>query len=211
MIGQDVYESRGVRGLGDGYGERVSGTFPNASFVDTVSFRSDIDSYWGVMFRCENRAMWEDYQYLTLTVTFEDHSEYTSAILKYNEDEGAYFADGTDTLFNHMNAHYEEHATITVTQATATEIVVTTQPSDTTVTAGDTLVLTAEVTGSEPIEWQWQRNGANVVNKSGTGLVAEYTATVSASSVAEYQCYFKNAAGTVFTDIALVTVNESEV
>src|SRR6266478_59870 len=101
----------------------------------------------------------------------------------------------------------------TVTSAAATLTVnaapvapgITTQPTNQTVTAGQTATFTVAANGTAPLVYQWQKNGANVTGAT----AASYTtpATTTADSGSAFRVVVTNTAGTVTSSAATLTVN----
>src|SRR6266581_1519973 len=86
---------------------------------------------------------------------------------------------------------------------------ITTQPGNQTVTAGQTATFTVVATGTAPLAYQWQKNGANI----GGATAASYTtpATTTADSGSAFAVVVTNTAGTVTSAAATLTVNAAAV
>jgi hypothetical protein len=82
---------------------------------------------------------------------------------------------------------------------------ITTQPANQTVTAGQTATFSVAATGTAPLSYQWQKNGANI---SGATL-ASYTtpATTTSDSGSTFKVVVTNSAGTATSNAAMLTVN----
>jgi hypothetical protein len=82
---------------------------------------------------------------------------------------------------------------------------ITAQPVSQTVTAGQTATFSVAATGSAPLTYQWQKNGAAI---SGANS-ASYTtpATTTADNGAKFTVAIKNAAGSVTSSAASLSVN----
>jgi hypothetical protein len=80
-----------------------------------------------------------------------------------------------------------------------------TQPMSQTVTTGQTATFSAMATGTAPLTYQWQKNGANI---SGA-MSSSYTtpATTMADSEEQFRVMVSNAAGSVTSNTATLTVN----
>jgi hypothetical protein len=80
-----------------------------------------------------------------------------------------------------------------------------TQPMGQTVTAGQTATFSVVASGTTPLTYQWQKNGANI---SG-GTAASYTtpAMTTADSGSTFSVVVNNTAGTATSTSATVTVN----
>ncbi len=81
---------------------------------------------------------------------------------------------------------------------------ITTQPVGQTVLAGQTVTLTAAASGSPTPTYQWQLNGANLANATGSTLVLANIGTTQAGS---YTVVVSNPVGSVTSNPANVTVN----
>ena len=82
---------------------------------------------------------------------------------------------------------------------------ITTQPTNATVTAGQTATFSVVAAGSSPLGYQWQENGANI-----SGAVASsYTtpATSTSDSGSTFDVVVTNAAGNITSNPASLTVN----
>ena len=88
---------------------------------------------------------------------------------------------------------------------TATAPIITTDPADQTVTAGQTATFTVVAGGSAPLNFQWQRNGVAIAQATG----ASYTtpATITSDSGAAFSVVVANSLGTVSSRSATLTVN----
>jgi hypothetical protein len=98
----------------------------------------------------------------------------------------------------------------TVTSATATLTVhvtpsITTQPANVTVTAPASATFTVVVSGTAPFSYQWRRNGVNIGGATGASYVLNPTA--GTDSGATFDVVVSNAAGSVTSTIATLTVN----
>ncbi len=80
---------------------------------------------------------------------------------------------------------------------------ITKQPSGGLISAGSTLTLQVTATGTEPLSYQWRRNGVDIPGATGaTYSVDNFTAAASG----EYRVVVSNAAGSVTSEPAMVTV-----
>ena len=81
---------------------------------------------------------------------------------------------------------------------------ISTQPASLTVTAGQTATFTVAASGTAPLSYQWQKNGADIAGAT----AASYTtpATTSADSGATFNVVIENSAGTVTSSTATLTV-----
>jgi len=81
---------------------------------------------------------------------------------------------------------------------------ITTQPSDQTVTVGQTSTFSVNATGSTPLTYQWQRNGADIPGATGSSYALS-TAT-AVDNGAKFRCIVSNAFGIVTSNDATLTV-----
>ena len=95
-------------------------------------------------------------------------------------------------------------ATLTVTTA-AVAPTITTQPVNQTVTAGQTATFTVVAAGTAPLNYQWQKNGADIAGATGASYTTPATATTDSGST--FDVVVTNAAGTVTSSAATLTVN----
>jgi PKD repeat protein len=81
---------------------------------------------------------------------------------------------------------------------------VTSQPSDQTVTEGQTASFTVSASGTAPLTYQWQKNGANLSGANGTSYTTP--PVTMAESGSTYRCVVTNAVGTTTSAAATLTV-----
>jgi hypothetical protein len=96
-------------------------------------------------------------------------------------------------------------ATLTVNSVIATAPSITTQPTSRTVTAGQTATFSVTTSGTAPLIFQWQKNAANISGATS----ASYTtpATTTSDNGANFTVGVSNAAGSVTSSAAILTVN----
>ena len=99
-------------------------------------------------------------------------------------------------------------ATLTVT-TTAVVPIITTQPTSQTVTSGQTATFTAVASGTAPLSYQWQKNGANIAGATAANYTTPVTATSDSAST--FAVVVSNTAGTVTSAAATLTVNAAGV
>src|SRR5712664_84530 len=102
--------------------------------------------------------------------------------------------------------------TITSTPATLTVNVppsITAQPASQTLTAGQMATFSVTATGTSPLLYQWQKNGAPI----GGATSASYTTptTTSSDNSAQFIVAVSNSAGSVNSNAAILTVNATPV
>ena len=99
-------------------------------------------------------------------------------------------------------------ATLTVTAATVAPSI-TTQPASQTVTAGKTATFSVVATGTAPLSYQWQKNGAAINGAT----AASYTtpATTTSDNGSTFKVMVTNSAGNITSSSATLTVNAAPV
>ncbi len=91
---------------------------------------------------------------------------------------------------------------------------VTTQPANQTVTAGQTATFSVAASGTVPLTYQWQKNGAAITSAIATSYttpVTSYTTpvTTTGDSGEMFRVVVSNSAGNVTSNSAMLTVNPS--
>jgi PQQ-like domain len=89
-----------------------------------------------------------------------------------------------------------------VSMATAPSI--TAQPADTSVTLGQPAMYSVTATGSSPLTYQWQMNGAAIAGAASSSYTTPATALTDSGNT--YQVVISNSAGSVSSRAALLTV-----
>jgi Bacterial Ig domain/Putative Ig domain/Immunoglobulin domain/Right handed beta helix region len=86
---------------------------------------------------------------------------------------------------------------------------ISSEPSNQTVTAGQTSTFSVAATGTAPLSYQWQKNGANVAG----AVSSSYTtpATTTSDSGSTFDVVVSNGAGSVTSNSATLTVNAAPV
>jgi len=82
--------------------------------------------------------------------------------------------------------------------------VITTQPVSQTVTAGQTATFTVAGTGTAPMSYQWQKNGAAI--SGATSSTYQTPVTAASDNGSQFTVVMSNAAGTVTSNSATLTV-----
>jgi Immunoglobulin domain len=86
---------------------------------------------------------------------------------------------------------------------------ITTQPASLTVTAGQTATFSVAATGTAPLAYQWQKNGAAISGATATSYTTPVTAT--ADNGETFRVVVSNTAGSITSNSATLTVNPSTV
>ena len=99
-------------------------------------------------------------------------------------------------------------ATLTVNPASVAPTI-TAQPTSQTVTAGQSATFTVSATGTAPLSYQWQKNGANI--SAATSSTYTTPATTTSDSGSTFDVIVSNSSGSVTSSTATLTVNASAV
>jgi Immunoglobulin domain len=120
-------------------------------------------------------------------------------------DSGSMFAV---LVSNSAGSVTSRQAALTVSGA-ASAPTITTQPASLTVTSGQTAAFSVVATGTAPLSYQWQKNGANIAGAN----AASYTtaATTSAENGSTFDVFVSDSAGNVISHQATLTVTTSAV
>src|SRR5208282_2607238 len=96
-------------------------------------------------------------------------------------------------------------ATLTVNPATPTAPSITQQPTNQTVTAGQTATFSVIATGTAPLSYQWQKGGSAITGAT----MATYTsaATTTSETGSQFSVVVSNAIGSKTSNSATLTVN----
>src|SRR5258706_16000365 len=86
---------------------------------------------------------------------------------------------------------------------------ITTQPASQTVTAGQSATFTVGGTGTLPLSYQWQKNSTNITGATSSSYTTPATATADNNST--FDVVVSNAAGSVASNAATLTVNPAAV
>jgi hypothetical protein len=100
-------------------------------------------------------------------------------------------------------------ATLTVNAVTAVKPAITTQPSNRTVTVGQTATFTVVATGTPAPTYQWRTDGANISGATSATYVT--SATVAVDSGTKFDVVVSNSAGSVTSNSATLTVNAAPI
>src|SRR5215472_12260846 len=86
---------------------------------------------------------------------------------------------------------------------------ITTQPASQTVTAGQTATFTVVASGTAPLSYQWQKNGANIAGATSSSYTTPVTTTSDSGST--FDVVVSNTAGSATSNAATLTVNPAPV
>ena len=99
-------------------------------------------------------------------------------------------------------------ATLTVNAASSAPNI-TTQPANQTVTAGQTATFSVTATGTAPLTYQWQKNGAAITGATAASYTTPVTTT--ADSGEQFRVMVSNTVGSMMSNTATLTVNPGTV
>jgi Domain of unknown function (DUF4082)/Domain of unknown function (DUF4091)/Abnormal spindle-like microcephaly-assoc'd, ASPM-SPD-2-Hydin/Immunoglobulin I-set domain len=116
---------------------------------------------------------------------------------------GVYGALGTRPTYTHQAANYWVDVVFKGTSSTLPKI--SSEPANKTVTVGQTASFSVTATGTTPLSYQWQKNGAAI----GGATSSSYTtpATTSADNGALFAVVVSNSVGKVTSSSATLTIN----
>src|SRR6266481_3560246 len=86
---------------------------------------------------------------------------------------------------------------------------ITTQPASQTVTAGQSAIFTVGGTGTLPLSYQWRKNSTNITGATSSSYTTPATTTADNNST--FDVVVSNAAGSVTSNAATLTVNPAAV
>ncbi len=120
-------------------------------------------------------------------------------------DNGAQF---TVVLSNSVGSVSSSVAMLTVSAASVPPSI-TAQPASQTVTAGQTATFSVAATGTAPLTYQWKKNSAVISGVNSSSYITPVT--MSSDSGAQFTVVVSNAAGSVTSSAAMLTVSAASV
>ena len=84
---------------------------------------------------------------------------------------------------------------------------ITQQPQSRTVHVGDEVIFSVSASGTAPLGFQWQKDGVDITGATGTSYTIASTVENDAG---DYKCVVSNLFGTVFSDVAVLTIDLSQ-
>jgi Immunoglobulin domain len=118
-------------------------------------------------------------------------------------DNGARFAA---VVTNPAGSVTSNNATLTVNPALIPPLI-TTQPADQTVAVAETAMFSVTATGTGTLRYQWMKNGVNISGATGRSYTTP--PTTMADNGARFAVVVSNAAGSVTSNNATLTVNSA--
>lgn len=92
---------------------------------------------------------------------------------------------------------------------TQTAPTITSQPQNATVTAGQTATFSVTASGTEPLSYQWRRNGTAIAGATSSSYTT--AATIASDSGAQFNVMVSNGAGSATSNTAVLTVTTGHV
>ena len=118
---------------------------------------------------------------------------------------GVYGTLGTHPVATHQAANYWVDVVFEATSSTAPSI--SSQPASKTVTLGQTASFSVTATGTTPLSYQWQKNGAAISGATSSSYTTP--ATTSTDGGAQFAVVVSNSLGKVTSSSATLTVNSA--
>lgn len=81
---------------------------------------------------------------------------------------------------------------------------ITTHPANQTVSPGQSVTFSVHATGTAPLTYQWQKNGANIAGATSSSNTLSSVASTDSGAV--YRCHVSNSAGSMFSNGAVLSV-----
>jgi uncharacterized repeat protein (TIGR02543 family) len=172
-----------------------------ADVFTIISWGSHATSVTGVVYGSESLTPGEDYTIVSNKLIL--YQEYLSGL---NLTEG-------DTV--ELDIIFNDSSVLTLTVNVVSSHIpvaptITTHPISQTITEGQSVTFTVVATGDEPLSYQWKKDGDNLTDGGRISGATTATLTISnaqASDAGSYTVVVTNAAGSVTSDAATLTVN----
>jgi hypothetical protein len=119
--------------------------------------------------------------------------------------DGVYGTLGSYPAYTHQAANYWVDVVFKATSSTAPSI--SSQPASKTVVLGQTASFSVTATGTTPLSYQWQKNGAAISGATSSSYTTP--ATVSTDNGALFAVVVSNSVGKVTSSSATLTVNSA--
>lgn len=119
--------------------------------------------------------------------------------------DGVYGTLGAYPVYTHQAANYWVDVVFKATSSTAPSI--SSQPTSKTVVLGQTASFSVTVTGTTPLSYQWQKNGAAISGATSSSYTTP--ATASTDNGALFAVVVSNSVGKVTSSSATLTVNST--
>jgi len=115
----------------------------------------------------------------------------------FGEEAGSYFA----VIANNAGSVTSHVASLTVLDP-----LVTTQPSSVAALVGQTVSFQVSVAGTQPIRFQWRKDGSSIAGATTASLVLT---NVQVTDAAHYDVVVSNVFATAFSSVAVLTINQA--
>jgi len=145
------------------------------------------------------------------TYSYSQNSAYTG-VVSFNDSivgqgltyQLSFDTPTTGTVFLHKSGSTGYQTGVFSMTTPAVPPSITTNPLSQTVSVGANVTFSVNVSGTAPLSYQWQRNGANLTGETNSTLTLR---TVASSQAGSYAVVVSNAAGSVPSLPATLTVN----
>jgi len=140
----------------------------------------------------------------SVVISGANSSSYTTPVTM-SSDTGAQF---TVVVSNAAGSVTSSTAMLTVSAASVPPSI-TTQPASQTVTAGQTATFSVAATGTAPLTYQWKKNSVVISGANSSSYTTPVT--MSSDTGAQFTVVVSNAAGSVTSSTAMLTVSAASV
>ncbi|MDQ3812835.1 MAG: DUF4394 domain-containing protein [Armatimonadota bacterium] len=169
----------------------AGGTFYNPA---TAQFPSD---YWGDYFFADLCSGWIYQRDLTSGAVTQFATGITQPVdLKVGPDGSLYYLTyGTGSVYQ-------------VRYTSSQAPFITAHPANQTASVGGSASFTVAASGTAPLGYQWQRNGANI--SGATAATYNISSVAAGDNGAQFRCVVTNAYGTATSNVATLTVTANQ-
>ncbi|HEV3421945.1 MAG TPA: DUF4082 domain-containing protein [Candidatus Acidoferrum sp.] len=189
---------------------------PNAALLASVTFTGETASGWQQANFSTPVAITANTVYTAsygLTIGHFSANWYYFTSAGYNNaplhalqtPNGVYGTLGTRPVYTHQSANYWVDVVFKSSSSTAPSI--SSQPASKTVTVGQTASFSVTATGTAPLTYQWQKNGAAISGATSSSYTTP--TTTSTDNGALFTVVVSNSVGKVTSGSATLTVNSS--
>ncbi len=132
-------------------------------------------------------------------ITGANSSTYTTPPVKLADNNTAF-----DCIITNSVGSVTSSSASLIVNAVSPQI--TAHPADVTVDDGGNATFSVSATGSEPLSYQWRRNGVDISGEISTSLTISLV-SYSSDNGAQFDCVVSNIADTVTSNPAVLTIN----
>jgi hypothetical protein len=136
----------------------------------------------------------------TASITGANASSYTTPATTAADNNAKFDV----VVSNTAGSVTSSQATLTVSSAPVAPTI-TMQPTNQTVTAGQTATFSVAATGTSPLAYQWQKNGAAITGATAASYTTPVTTTADSGEL--FRVVVSNTAGSQTSNTAMLTVN----